>query len=84
MVLVLFVLLVPSATWATEPVKIGMVTTLSTKAGYLGEEVRDGFKLAIAQEGGQLGGVPVELLVCLLETLMSLRTKRREIKTASL
>jgi len=63
MVLVLFVLLLPSATWATKPVKIGMVTTLSTKAGYLGEEVRDGFKLAIAQEEGKLGGVPVELLV---------------------
>jgi len=63
MLLVLFVLLLPSATWATKPVKIGMVTTLSTKAGYLGEEVRDGFKLAIAQEGGKLGGVPVELLI---------------------
>jgi branched-chain amino acid transport system substrate-binding protein len=48
---------------AMEPVKIGMITTLSTKAGYLGEEVRDGFRLAIEQEGGQLGGVPVELLV---------------------
>ena len=62
-VLVLFVLLLPSTTWATKPVKIGMVTTLSTKAGYLGEEVRDGFKLAIAQEEGKLGGIPVELLV---------------------
>jgi branched-chain amino acid transport system substrate-binding protein len=48
---------------ATEPVKIGMITTLSTKAGYLGEEIRDGFQLAIDQEGGKLGGVPVELLV---------------------
>ena len=48
---------------AAEPVKIGMITTLSTKAGYLGEEVRDGFRLAIEQEGGQLGGVPVDLLV---------------------
>jgi branched-chain amino acid transport system substrate-binding protein len=46
-----------------EPVKIGMITTLSTKAGYLGEEIRDGFQLAIDQEGGKLGGVPVELLV---------------------
>lgn len=52
-----------SAAWAAEPVKIGMVTTLSTKAGYLGEEVRDGFKLAITQGSGKLGGVPVELLV---------------------
>ena len=49
--------------WASDPVKIGMVTTLSTKAGYLGEEVRDGFQLAIAQEEGKLGGVPVQLLV---------------------
>ncbi|MDJ0875377.1 MAG: ABC transporter substrate-binding protein [Desulfobacterales bacterium] len=48
---------------AMEPVKIGMITTLSTKAGYLGEEIRDGFQLAIDQEGGKLGGVPVELLV---------------------
>jgi branched-chain amino acid transport system substrate-binding protein len=48
---------------AVEPVKIGMITTLSTKAGYLGEEIRDGFQLAIDQEGGKLGGIPVELLV---------------------
>ena len=48
---------------AAEPVKIGMITTLTTKAGYLGEEVRDAFQLAIDQEGGKLGGVPVELLV---------------------
>ncbi len=48
---------------ATEPVKIGMITTLATKAGYLGEDIRDGFKLAIAMEEGKLGGIPVELLV---------------------
>lgn len=56
-------LLAASLAMAAEPVKIGMVTTLSTKAGYLGEEIRDGFKLAIAQENGTLGGVPVELIV---------------------
>ena len=56
-----FVAAVPAL--AMEPVKIGMITTLSTKAGYLGEEIRDGFQLAIDQEGGKLGGVPVELLV---------------------
>ena len=48
---------------AVEPVKIGMITTLSTKAGYLGEDIRDGFQLAIQQEDGKLGGVPVDLLV---------------------
>lgn len=48
---------------SAEPIKIGMVTTLSTKAGYLGEDIRDGFKLAIEQEGGKLGGYPVDLLV---------------------
>lgn len=48
---------------AMEPVKIGIITTLSTNAGYLGEEIRDGFQLAIDQEEGKLGGIPVELLV---------------------
>lgn len=48
---------------SAEPVKIGMITTLSTKAAYLGEDIRDGFQLAVEQEGGKLGGVAVELLV---------------------
>jgi branched-chain amino acid transport system substrate-binding protein len=56
-------LFVPLHALAQSPVRIGMITTLSTKAGYLGEEIRDGFKLAIAMEGGRLGGIPVELLV---------------------
>lgn len=44
-------------------VKIGMVTTLTTKAGYLGEDIRDGFMLAMEQGDGKLGGVDVELMV---------------------
>jgi len=48
---------------SAEPVKIGMITTLSTTAAYLGEDIRDGFQLAVDQEGGRLGGVDVELLV---------------------
>jgi len=56
-------LIISNQLMAMEPVKIGMVTTLSTTAGYLGEEMRDGFKLAIDQENGKLGGIPVELLV---------------------
>jgi len=62
-VLVLGLMLSVVPVQAMEPVKIGMITTLSTKAGYLGEEIRDGFQLAIDQEGGKLGGIPVELLV---------------------
>ncbi|GAC1408406.1 MAG: ABC transporter substrate-binding protein [Candidatus Velthaea sp.] len=49
--------------FAAEPIKIGMITTLSTAGGYLGEDVRDGFMLAMAEENGKLGGVPVQLLV---------------------
>ncbi len=56
-------IMIPATVWSLDPVKIGMVTTLSTKAGYLGEEVRDGFRLAMAQEGGKLGGISVELMV---------------------
>jgi branched-chain amino acid transport system substrate-binding protein len=56
-------LLVPCLGSGAEAVKIGMITTLTTKGGYLGEEIRDGFQLAIDQEDGKLGGVAVELLV---------------------
>jgi branched-chain amino acid transport system substrate-binding protein len=45
------------------PVKIGMITTLSGTGGYLGQDIRDGFKLAMDREGGKLGGNPVELMV---------------------
>jgi len=45
--------------YAADPVKIGLVTTMSGPAGYLGQEIKDGFELAVAQGGGELGGVPV-------------------------
>jgi branched-chain amino acid transport system substrate-binding protein len=44
-------------------VKIGIITTVSGPAGYLGEDIRDGFQLAVEQGGGKLGGVPVKVLV---------------------
>jgi branched-chain amino acid transport system substrate-binding protein len=56
-------LLVTSAAIAQQPVKIGMITTLSGPGGYLGQDIRDAFKLAIEMQGGKLGGVPVELVV---------------------
>lgn len=46
-----------------EPIKIGMITSLSGLGAYLGQDIRDGFKLAIAKQGGKLGGVPVDLIV---------------------
>ena len=48
---------------AQQPLKIGMITTLSGPGGYLGQDIRDAFQLAIEQEGGKLGGVPVQLVV---------------------
>ncbi|MGH7708457.1 MAG: ABC transporter substrate-binding protein [Vulcanimicrobiaceae bacterium] len=46
-----------------DPVKIGLITTLSGPGGYTGEDARDGFNLAVNEEGGKLGGVPVQVLV---------------------
>jgi branched-chain amino acid transport system substrate-binding protein len=48
---------------ADEPLKIGMITTLSGPAGYLGQDIRDGFQLAIELGKGKLGGKPVTLVV---------------------
>ena len=45
------------------PVKLGILTTLSTPGGYLGEDVRDAILLAIDEEGGKLGGVPIQTLI---------------------
>ena len=51
------------AAFAQSEVKIGMITTLSGPAGYLGVDVRDGFQLAVDEENGKLGGIPVRVLV---------------------
>ena len=52
-----------TAAQAQTPVKLGIVTTLSTPGGYLGEDVRDAILLAIEEEGGKLGGIPVQPLI---------------------
>jgi len=51
-----------STAWA-DPVKIGVITTLSGPPGYLGEQIRDAMALAVEMGGGKLGGVEVELVV---------------------
>jgi branched-chain amino acid transport system substrate-binding protein len=48
---------------AAANVKIGFITTLSTPAGYLGQDARDGFLLAVDEEKGRLGGIAVQVLV---------------------
>ena len=55
--------LVASAGAKAEPVRIGMITTLSGGGSSLGIDVRDGFMLAMEEEGGTLGGQEIELLV---------------------
>lgn len=48
---------------AADPVKVGLVYTLSGPSAALGEQARNGFELAVEQLGGSLGGAPVELTV---------------------
>jgi branched-chain amino acid transport system substrate-binding protein len=48
---------------AQSPVKIGFVSTFSGPQGQLGEEIHSGFRVALEQLGGKLGGAPVEILV---------------------
>ena len=48
---------------AADPVKVGMITTLSGGGASLGIDIRDGFELALMQREGKLGGVPTELIV---------------------
>ena len=61
--IILLACVLATPAFAQEPVKIGMITTLTTKAGYLGEDIRDGFQLAIDQESGKLGTIAVDLMV---------------------
>ena len=46
---------------AQEPVKIELITTLSGPAGYLGQDIRDGFQLAF--EMPDLAGVKAQIMV---------------------
>jgi branched-chain amino acid transport system substrate-binding protein len=48
---------------AQQPLKIGVITTLSGPGGYLGQDIRDAIQLAVDLEGGKLGGAPVQLVV---------------------
>jgi branched-chain amino acid transport system substrate-binding protein len=48
---------------AAEPLKIGMLLTLSGPPAVLGQHINDGFQLYVEQQGGKLGGRDVQLIV---------------------
>lgn len=55
--------LVSAPALAADPVKIGMITTLSGGGSSLGIDIRDGFQLAVNMRGGMLGDQAVELII---------------------
>ncbi len=58
-----FALTAASGASAQEPLKIGLVSVLSGPQATLGQQVRDGFQLAIKDLGGKIAGRPVEVIV---------------------
>lgn len=51
-----------SNAWAEGTIKIGVVTTLTTPAASLGNEMRAGFDLALEHLGGEVAGHAIELI----------------------
>ncbi len=47
----------------TDPLKVGVLVTLSGPAAVLGQQARDGFKLGVAERGGKLGGRTADVIV---------------------
>ncbi|QUM81273.1 ABC transporter substrate-binding protein [Moritella sp. 5] len=54
--------LATSSVFAGEPIKIGFVTTLSTGAGVIGQDMRDGAELALDQLDRKMGGSDVTII----------------------
>ena len=55
--------LVATAAGAQEKLKIGIIATLSGPPAVLGQQLRNGFQLAVKDLGGKLGGREVEVIV---------------------
>ena len=55
------ILYAPAA--AKDPIRIGVITTLSGPAGYIGMDIRDGFQLAIDIKDGLFQGIQTQLIV---------------------
>ncbi len=56
-------LLVSGTVGAQEKLKIGLIATLSGPPAVLGQQLRNGFQLAVKDLGGKLGGREVEVIV---------------------
>jgi branched-chain amino acid transport system substrate-binding protein len=52
-----------SAAHAEDNVKVGIITTLSGPPAVLGQQLRNGFQLAVKDLGGKLGGLNAEIIV---------------------
>jgi branched-chain amino acid transport system substrate-binding protein len=48
---------------SSEPVRVGLLSTLSGPGAGLGVDIRDGFQLAVKLAGGKLGGRTAEVIV---------------------
>ncbi len=57
------ILAVAAVTANAEPVKVGMIVTLSGPPAALGKQSRDGFQLALDKLGGKLGGQETQFIV---------------------
>lgn len=53
----------PGQAVSADKVKVGFVSTLSGPSSALGNDIRDGFMLAVKLNGGKLGGLPAEVLI---------------------
>ena len=56
-------LIVCASAHAQDKLRIGIITTLSGPPAVIGQQMRDGFKLAVQHLGGKLGGRETEILV---------------------
>lgn len=54
--------LLASSALAADKVKIGFVTTLTTPAGVIGEDMKNSVELAVEHIGGKMAGLPVEVI----------------------
>ncbi len=47
---------------AADKVKVGFITTLTTGAAVIGNDMRDAVNLAVEHIGGKMGGKPLEVI----------------------